>query len=363
MLATYAADVRLDRGVDEGGHRPLVLAVLAQHLGADRHHGLGVLAPQDLAHRELVLVVGVRVQEAHADRRDAALAEPAGGGHGVRLVEGADLVALEVHPAADGPHVVGGDDARRLDPEVGVAVAVGHRLAGDLEHELVALGRDEAEPLDLALEQLVRRDGRAVADGGDVVAGGPEHPRIFSMPAMKPSAGLAGVLGVLVETSSPVSSSKATTSVNVPPVSMPTRIRRCLSAMDSIQPAAPVRFRWQYVPTEGRGPGRSRHAAGGPPIPPERRHSNHSRHVVGVGISAFPATVDMRRSIDDQRTDRARVPNPRPWRLDGHGLRTHRRWGRGHRGRGRALHRLTVDPQVGHYFEDISLPTRSGTWS
>ena len=46
------------------------------------------------------------------------------------------------------------------------------------------------------------------------------------MPAMNPSAGLAGVLGVFVVTSSPVSSSKATTSVNVPPVSMPTLIRR-----------------------------------------------------------------------------------------------------------------------------------------
>ena len=46
------------------------------------------------------------------------------------------------------------------------------------------------------------------------------------MPAMKPSAGLPGVLGVFVVTSSPESSSKATTSVNVPPVSMPTLIRR-----------------------------------------------------------------------------------------------------------------------------------------
>ena len=143
-VADVAADVRLDGGVDQGGHRPLVLAVLAQHLGADRHHGVRVLTAQHLAHRQLVLVVGVGVQEAHPDRGDVVVAEPAGGGHGIRLVERAQLVALEVHPAADGAHVVGGDDARRLDPEVGVAVAVGHGLAGDLEHELVALGGDEA---------------------------------------------------------------------------------------------------------------------------------------------------------------------------------------------------------------------------
>ena len=48
------------------------------------------------------------------------------------------------------------------------------------------------------------------------------------MPARKPSAGLPGVDGVFVVTSSPVSSSKATTSVNVPPVSMPMRMRRVM---------------------------------------------------------------------------------------------------------------------------------------
>ena len=54
------------------------------------------------------------------------------------------------------------------------------------------------------------------------------------MPARKPSAGLAGVDGVFVVTSSPVSSSRATTSVKVPPVSMPTLIRRRV-CMESIQ--------------------------------------------------------------------------------------------------------------------------------
>src|SRR5918995_1115293 len=44
----------------------------------------------------------------------------------------------------------------------------------------------------------------------------PTMSRIFSIPAMNPSAGLPGVLGVFVVTSSPESSSKATTSVNVP---------------------------------------------------------------------------------------------------------------------------------------------------
>ena len=46
------------------------------------------------------------------------------------------------------------------------------------------------------------------------------------MPARNPTAGLPGVDGVLVVTISPDSSSKATTSVKVPPVSMPIRMLR-----------------------------------------------------------------------------------------------------------------------------------------
>ena len=68
------------------------------------------------------------------------------------------------------------------------------------------------------------------------------------MPAMKPSAGLPGVLGVFVVTSSPESSSKATTSVNVPPVSMPILIRRAL--MGTIQPIRPRWWPRQSLPTD-----------------------------------------------------------------------------------------------------------------
>ena len=161
---------RLDRGVDQRGHRALVLAVLAQHVAGQRHHRVRVLAPQHLAHPVLVGRVGVGVQEADADRVDALVAEPAGHLDRAGLVEGTDLVTAEVQPAADGAHPVGGDDAGRLDPEVGVAVAVGHALPGDLEDELVALGGDQPEVADLALEQLVGRHRGAVADRLDLGA-------------------------------------------------------------------------------------------------------------------------------------------------------------------------------------------------
>src|SRR5688572_1405680 len=56
------------------------------------------------------------------------------------------------------------------------------------------------------------------------------RPRTLRTPFRKPSAGSAGVDGVFVVLIWPVSSSTATTSVNVPPVSMPMRTRRPLMA-------------------------------------------------------------------------------------------------------------------------------------
>ena len=175
----------------------------------------------------------------------------------------ADLVALEVEAAAHHRlHVVGGDDAQGLDPEVGVAVAVRHRLTGDLEHELVALARDEAELLDLALEELVGGDGGAVADGGDVGAGGAEHAEDLVHAVDEPVRRVARGGGVLVVRSSRKSSSKATTSVNVPPVSMPILMRRgCVVPADMGAPrwwvsrssdstGAGATFRWHNLPTD-----------------------------------------------------------------------------------------------------------------
>jgi len=54
----------------------------------------------------------------------------------------------------------------------------------------------------------------------------PSKASALCTPVRKPSAGLLGVDGVFVATISPESSRRATTSVNVPPVSIPILIRR-----------------------------------------------------------------------------------------------------------------------------------------
>src|SRR3954463_11560005 len=59
----------------------------------------------------------------------------------------------------------------------------------------------------------------------------PIRSRTLRTPVRKPSAGSAGVEGVFVVVVRPVSSSTATTSVNVPPVSIPMRTRRADAVM------------------------------------------------------------------------------------------------------------------------------------
>src|SRR4051794_38426943 len=87
--------------------------------------------------------------------------------------------------------------------------------------------------------------------------------------AMNPSAGSAGVDGVLLVAISPVASSKATTSVNVPPVSMPIRMRmapRCTRRPRPWEPSTSA----NAAPDLRRIPSAGRILCRGPFGPPDR---------------------------------------------------------------------------------------------
>ena len=170
-VVDVAPNVRLDGRVDQCGDGALEFAVLAQHLGGDGDRRLGVFLEQDVADTLFMVRVGVGVHQADAEGLDALCLEECCGRAHIVVVEGADLVAVEREPATNGADAVRGHDAIGLDPEVGVAVAVGYRLARDLEYVLVALGGDEPQVLHLAFEQLVGSDSGAVADGAERIAG------------------------------------------------------------------------------------------------------------------------------------------------------------------------------------------------
>ena len=85
------------------------------------------------------------------------------------LIERPQLFAAKIEPAADLANVAQRDDAVRLDPEIGIAVALGHRLAGDLQDVPEAFGDDQAEAFDLALQQRIGGDRGAVGEAGEIV--------------------------------------------------------------------------------------------------------------------------------------------------------------------------------------------------
>src|SRR5262245_31819857 len=104
-----------------------------------------------------MLRVGVGMEEADADSLDAGLAEISGGRTNARLVQRAQLLTAEIQAPADLADVGQRHDALRLDPEIGVAVALWHRLPGNLEDVPEAGGDDQTEAGDLALQQRIRR--------------------------------------------------------------------------------------------------------------------------------------------------------------------------------------------------------------
>ena len=116
--------------------------------------------------------IGVRMQEADAERRNAGVAEEARGGANAVLVERAQLLAEEIKSPVDFADVAQRHDALRLHPEIRIAVALGHGLPSDLQNMAEALRDDEAEAGDLALQQRVGRDRRPVRQHGKIVDAG-----------------------------------------------------------------------------------------------------------------------------------------------------------------------------------------------
>ena len=92
-----------------------------------------MLPGQHSRHPPLVVRIGIGVQETDAERVNPVVEEPAGDGHGAFLVKRPQLGSGVIEPPADGLDQVGRHDPVGLDPEVGVAVSIGHGLAGDLE--------------------------------------------------------------------------------------------------------------------------------------------------------------------------------------------------------------------------------------
>ncbi len=169
MRLQVAAHMRLDEGVDQRRHRAFVFAVFGQHVAGQRDDAAGKLPGENFPDAALVRRIGVGVQQTDAEGGDARPAVIARRRANRVLIERPQLFAAIIEPAADLANVAERDDAVRLDPKIGVAVALGDRLAGDLQDMPEAFGDDQAEAFDPALQQRIGGDRGAVGETGEIV--------------------------------------------------------------------------------------------------------------------------------------------------------------------------------------------------
>ena len=112
------------------------------------------------------------------------------------------------------------EEDRRLRLQHQIVHLVAH-LPADLEHVAEALGGDQADARALALQHRVGRDGGAVGEAADGVGRqAPFRPRHLRSAASTALLGSPRVVGTLVRRMPP-SGARHTTSVKVPPISMP----------------------------------------------------------------------------------------------------------------------------------------------
>ena len=157
-----ALDDRPDHGVDHRRRRAQVLAELGCHLGRERDRDPGELLGEDLADPPLVLGVHVGVQQADGDRLDLlAPQDRRGVAHG-GVLERPQHLALRPEPLTDDDRAVARHERLRL-LELRVVERRPH-LPRDLEQVAEPVGRDEAAPGDLPLDDRVRGDRRGVDD-------------------------------------------------------------------------------------------------------------------------------------------------------------------------------------------------------
>ena len=109
------------------------------------------------------------MHQADGDAVDAVAPEAFDRSGDIGLDERCQLLTSEVEATADLTDPLRRDDPFRLDPEVGVPVPVGHRLALDLENVSEAARDDQAETVEVLLQHGVRGRRRAVRDSTHVL--------------------------------------------------------------------------------------------------------------------------------------------------------------------------------------------------
>src|SRR5271165_639613 len=128
------------------------------------------------------------MDKTNSDRPYTLAAEERGGSARACLIERAECLALIIEPPADLAHEPQRHDAVGLHPEVGIAIALGHRLARNLQNMPKALGDDQAKRVDLALQERVGGDRGAMREARDCLRSRPYVSEDLFDPAHQPDS-------------------------------------------------------------------------------------------------------------------------------------------------------------------------------
>ena len=153
-------DRRADICVDDRGGGALIFELLGQHIHGERNEGARKHLAQDLAGPPLMGGIGVGVQIADRDRRDACSANPLRRRAHIGFVEGAERLSARPRPLVDLEPELSRHKRRRALVER--LIQVRHPHPPELQHIAKSAGGEQRRRRALAFENRIGRDGAAM---------------------------------------------------------------------------------------------------------------------------------------------------------------------------------------------------------
>ncbi len=184
--------IGLHHDVEQRRHGALIFSVFRQHDRRERDEHARVPRGDQRADALFVRVIGVGMQQADADAAHALRYQLVDRGERRLLVQRGQHAALEIEPLGHFANEMQRHQARRLDPEIRVAIAVRHGLARDFDDVAGTFGDQQAEALELLLEHRVGRGRRAMQHGCDLAGLAPGGMADLADTVEQPLRGVAG---------------------------------------------------------------------------------------------------------------------------------------------------------------------------
>ena len=148
------------------------------------------MCADEFANAAFMCIADIGVEQTHRDAPHPQLGQLGYGKQDGIFIELFQLAPHMVHPARSFAYEMQWHETRRLDPEQGVAVAVGHRLAGNFDEVAKSPRDDQPETFELVLENRVGCSRGAVQHQADIRRRALRHVEDSGDTVQEPDAGI-----------------------------------------------------------------------------------------------------------------------------------------------------------------------------